>query len=84
MSPIPRLLVRSPTPAAGSAAPAPGSTTAKHSPLLLSLLATELGLSSADEIVDFELHVCDVQVCVHGRVHAVGQTHPAAWPTRRA
>ncbi|KAG2448747.1 hypothetical protein HYH02_006101 [Chlamydomonas schloesseri] len=48
--------------------PAPGSTAAKHSPLLLSLLAAELGVS-AEAIVDFELHVCDVQPGVLGGPH---------------
>lgn len=55
-----------------STADAPSSAAAlatdsgsKHHPALLSLLAAELGVEAGD-IVDFELHVCDVQPGVLG------------------
>ncbi|PNW77411.1 hypothetical protein CHLRE_10g435300v5 [Chlamydomonas reinhardtii] len=57
-----------PAAAPGAAPPAPGSTAAKHSPLLLSLLAAELGVAP-EAIVDFELHVCDLQPGVLGGPH---------------
>lgn len=51
--------------AASDAAPAeagsPGQEEGKHPPRLLQLLAQQLGLDSPDEIVDFELNVCDTQ-----------------------
>lgn len=44
-------------PKAGSPAEGEG----KHPPRLLQLLAEQLGLDSPEEIVDFELNVCDTQ-----------------------
>lgn len=40
----------------------------KHNPQLLALLASELGVT-VDSIVDFELHVCDVQDGVLGGIN---------------
>lgn len=54
--------------AAAAAAPAAGSAegaSARHHPLLLRLLAKELGCA-ADDIVDFELNVIDTQPGVIG------------------
>lgn len=60
-------------PGAAAAAPTGPSGEAlpagpKHHPLLLGLLAAELGIPVSD-IVDFELHVCDVQPGVLGGAH---------------
>ncbi|KAG2490499.1 hypothetical protein HYH03_011122 [Edaphochlamys debaryana] len=51
---------------AHGAAGAPAAS--KHQPLLLEMLASELGVSP-EAIVDFELHVCDVQPGVLGGAH---------------
>lgn len=63
----------SPGPAA--AAPVPGSNAAKHPPALLKLLCAALaeqeGVADFDpeRIVDFEIHVCDVQPASLGGVY---------------
>ncbi|EFJ48973.1 hypothetical protein VOLCADRAFT_104511, partial [Volvox carteri f. nagariensis] len=51
--------------AAAPAAPPPPPAPERHHPLLLSLLADHLGCSASD-IVDLELHMCDVQPSVIG------------------
>ncbi|KXZ51565.1 hypothetical protein GPECTOR_12g528 [Gonium pectorale] len=64
------------TPSSPSASPSSASAAAaaaaaggnKHSPLLLSLLAAELGVTP-EAIVDFELHVVDTQPGVLGGAH---------------
>ncbi|GLC42732.1 hypothetical protein PLESTB_001132600 [Pleodorina starrii] len=59
-----------PPPAAAAAAASSSSSSSgnKHSTLLLSLLASELGCRP-EAIVDFELHVCDTQPGVLGGAH---------------
>lgn len=47
--------------AAAADAGSAGAGEPKHHTRLLQLLAEELGLKSPDDIVDFELNVCDTQ-----------------------
>ena len=35
--------------------------TARHAPLLMAVIQAELGLASADDILDFELQLADTQ-----------------------
>ncbi|GLI59309.1 hypothetical protein VaNZ11_001163 [Volvox africanus] len=57
-----------PAAATAAAAAAAANTGHRHSPLLLSLLASELGCAP-EAIVDFELHLVDVQPGVVGGAH---------------
>lgn len=50
-----------PSDEAAAKAGSPAEGEGKHPPRLLQLLAEQLGLDSPDEIVDFELNVCDTQ-----------------------
>jgi hypothetical protein len=52
--------------AAPAAAGSAGTEEAKHHARLLQLLADNLGIKSPDDIVDFELNVCDTQPGVIG------------------
>ncbi|MEW5302062.1 MAG: hypothetical protein WDW36_004872 [Sanguina aurantia] len=52
-------------PSSSSSPAAAAADSGRHHPALVSLLAAELGVEAAD-IVDFELHVCDVQPGVLG------------------
>lgn len=53
--------------AAGEATSEDGGPESKHHSLLLELLAAELG-AAPEQIVDFELNVCDTQAGVIGGV----------------